>query len=55
MRIDVIADFVIWKAPETIQKKIRQMVEQSHQARRDAQRLLAEAKAEVKRMIEGKT
>jgi type I restriction enzyme S subunit len=52
LRTDVIADFLVWKAPVAIQRQIRQLVEQSHQARCDAKRLLAEAKAEVERMIE---
>lgn len=49
----MIANFLIWKAPMNIQQRIRKLVEQSHQARREAKRLLAEAKAEVERLIEG--
>jgi hypothetical protein len=50
----VIENFVIWKAPAGVQQRIRQLVEQSHQASQEAKRLLTEAKAEVERMIEGK-
>ena len=53
LRIDVIADFSIWKALDRVQQIIRQLVERSHQARQDAQRLLAEAKAQVEQMSEG--
>ncbi len=54
LRTDVISDFVIWKAPDLLQREIRRLIEQSRQARQDAQRLLVEAKAEVERLIEGK-
>jgi hypothetical protein len=52
LRIDVITEFLVWQAPPAIQLRIRQLVEQSYQARRDAKRLLAEAKTEVERLIE---
>jgi len=52
LRAEVISDFVIWKAPAHTQQQIRGLIEQSHQARREAKRLLAEARAEVERMIE---
>lgn len=52
LRSEVISDFVILRAPIHIQQQIRNLVEQSHQARREAKRLLAEAKAGVERMIE---
>ena len=54
LRTDVIANFIIWRASGNIQKQLRQLVERSHQARQEAQRLLAEAKAEVEHLIEGK-
>jgi len=52
LRAEVISDFVIWKAPARTQQQIRGLIEQSHQARCEAKRLLAEARAEVERMIE---
>jgi type I restriction enzyme M protein len=47
-----IAQFQIWNAPESIQKKIRSKVEVSHQKREQSKQLLEIAKTGVERAIE---
>ena len=53
LRPDVIADYVVWKAPEDVQRRIRKLVEDAHRARQDARRLLDEAKQRVEEMVLG--
>ena len=53
LRIEIVENFLVWKPSMKIQLKIRQMIEQSYQARQEAKRLLAEAKSAVEKMIEG--
>lgn len=52
LRPDVIADYRIWNAPSTIQKKIRSLVEQAHATRREAKQSLDRAKRAVEIAIE---
>ena len=52
LRPDIIADYRIWNASSTIQKKIRSFVEQSHATRREAKQLLERAKRAVEIAIE---
>jgi restriction endonuclease S subunit len=47
-----IREFLVWEAPETVQKTIRQNVEQAHQARQKSQVLLELAKRAVEIAIE---
>jgi type I restriction enzyme M protein len=52
LRPDVIADYLIWKAPAAVQCGIRKMVEDAHAARRESAALLARAKRAVEIAIE---
>ncbi|OCQ99467.1 DNA methylase [Nostoc sp. MBR 210] len=47
-----IAQFLIWNAPESVQQKIRNKVEVSHQKREQSKQLLEVAKTGVERAIE---
>lgn len=53
LRTDSIADYVVWMPPVEIQLRIREMIEESHTARKEAARLLEEAKQRVEKLIEG--
>ena len=52
LRADVVADYLIWDAPSTLQKQIRANVEAAHTARRQAKQLLEAAKRAVEIAIE---
>jgi len=47
-----IAQFLVWEAPDSIQQKIRNKVEASHQKREQSKQLLEIAKTGVERAIE---
>ncbi len=49
-----LAKVIVLKAGDELQRQIEKTIRKAEAARRDAQRLLAEAKAEVERLIEGK-
>lgn len=49
-----LAKILVLKAEADLQSEIEKMIRKAADAHRDAQQLLAEAKAEVERMIEGK-
>lgn len=51
LRPDVIEDYLVWKAPRSIQTAIRQQLEGAHAVNQGAHRLLEEAKTEVERLI----
>lgn len=51
LRPEVVSEYVIWKAPEPVQQQIRQLVETSHQARKEASQLLEQAKQQVEELI----
>jgi restriction endonuclease S subunit len=51
LRPEVVSEYVIWKAPEPVQQQIRQLVETSHQARKEASQLLEQAKQRVEELI----
>jgi len=53
LRIEVISNFLIWKAPMPIQLRIRELVEAAYLSRQEAASLLIEAKGEVEKLIEG--
>jgi hypothetical protein len=52
LRPDVIADYRIWKAPPEVQQQIRSLIGQSHTSRKQAKRLLENAKRAVEIAIE---
>lgn len=52
LRPEVISDYIIWKAPETIQQQVRQFLEASHQSRKQATKLLEQAKLRVEKLIQ---
>ena len=47
-----IARFEVWKAPESVQREIRQLIVNAHEARNRSRLLLEEAKARVEELIE---
>lgn len=47
-----IDQFLVWNAPESVQKKIRNKVEESHEKREPSQQLLEIAKIGVEKAIE---
>lgn len=51
LRPDIIGNYIVWGAPAAIQREIRQLVEKSHKARKEASQLLETAKRQVERMI----
>ncbi|MSQ11488.1 MAG: hypothetical protein EXR48_02140 [Dehalococcoidia bacterium] len=53
LRKEVVANFTIWLAPASIQKKVRDSIESAHHARPESRRLLDEAKAMVEKAILG--
>lgn len=53
LRAEAISNYTIWKPDDALQLEIHRMVEESHQARREAKRLLEEAKQQVEQMILG--
>lgn len=52
LRPDVIADYLVWKAPSTVQREIRNMVENAHVARHESAAMLSRAKRAVEIAIE---
>jgi type I restriction enzyme M protein len=52
LRPDVIADYLVWHAPDETQRAIRTSIERAHSARREARTLLEQAKRAVELAIE---
>ena len=53
LRSELIEDYIVWKPDEALQHRIRKLVEDAHKARREAKRLLEEARRRVEEMVLG--
>jgi len=53
LRSELIEDYTVWKPDQTLQRRIRGLVEEAHIARKEAKRLLEEAKRRVEEMVLG--
>ena len=51
LRIDAISDFIIWQAPDKLQKAVRKKVEESFEAQNEVRRLLDETKLLIEKAI----
>lgn len=52
MRQEVVADYLVWRAPGEIQQAIRRNVEAAHAARQESRQLLDAAKRAVEIAVE---
>ena len=51
LRSELIENYTVWKPDTTFQQRVRELVEGAHVARKEAWRLLEEAKQRVEEMV----